>query len=95
MEGGSGWSVDVKSLSHDQLAQLIAQLEGSEHVQQRLELQREFIERLRARGLDNGKIIATLVFGVAKGALRDKIAAGWAPAFGLSVREFKRIASGG
>ncbi len=87
-------SIDVKTCSPQELVLLIEQLEGSEHKALRMEIQRELINRLRFKGESDARIIEILLRGVSVGAKRDKIAAGWAEAFGLTAREFKRIARG-
>ena len=86
--------IDPKSCTHTQLAEFIAQLEDSQHDGLRVRLQCELINRLKKKGLTNARIIELLVQGVAKTAMRDKIAKGWASAFGLTETEFKRIVRG-
>lgn len=39
-------------------------------------------------------IVDQLIWGVGSLAMRNKIARAWAPALGMTMQEFKRIASG-
>lgn len=94
MSDGSGWDIDVKSCSHEQLAALLEQLSGSEHKDVQQQIRRELVDRARQRGLSDHQIISRLVMGVPKGARRNEIAEDWADAFGISASDFKRIASG-
>jgi hypothetical protein len=94
MERDSGWDIDVKGCSHEQLAALLEQLSGSEHKDVQRQIRQELISRARERGLLDHQIISRLVMGVPKGARRNEIAEDWADAFGISVSDFKRIASG-
>lgn len=94
MNGGSGWDIDVKSCSHEQLAALLEQLAGSEHKDVQRRIRQELVNRARQRGLADQQIIGRLVLGVSKGRGRDEIAADWADAFGITEKDFKRIASG-
>lgn len=89
-----GWDIDVKSCSHDQLVELLQQLEGSEHYEIQLAIRRELVDRLRARGFTDAQIVDRLIWGVGSRAMRNKIARVWAPALGMTMQEFKRIANG-
>lgn len=84
-------SIDRKSYSPSQLVELIEQLEGGQHDSLRLDVMRELIERLREKGFTDQGIIEELLRGVGGGRKRDSIAKEWAPAFGLSPRDFKRL----
>jgi len=89
-----GWEIDVKSCSHEQLAALLKLLAGDEQKDIQRQIRRELIDRARARGLTDQQIISRLILGVPKGASRNEVAEDWADAFGISVKDFKRIASG-
>jgi hypothetical protein len=94
MAEGSGWDIDVKSCSHEQLVGLLELLAGSEHRDVQQKIRRELVHRARERGLTDQQIIGRLVLGVPKGTRRNEIAEDWAEAFEISARDFKRIASG-
>jgi hypothetical protein len=89
-----GWEIDVKSCSHEQLAALLKLLAGGEHKDVQRQIRRELVDRARERGLTDQQVINRLVLGVPRGARRNEIAEDWADGFGISVKEFKRIASG-
>jgi hypothetical protein len=86
------WKVDVKSLSPDQIVQLLKELRGSEHKEQVQNLKRELIERARGEGATDEQIIRVLAQNVARGSSLHDVAKEWADCFGISVTEFKRIA---
>ena len=86
--------IDPKSCTPTQLAEYVAQLEDSQHDRLRMQLQHELIDRLKKKGCTDAHIIELLVQGVASPTMRDKIAKGWASAFGLTETEFKRIVRG-
>lgn len=93
MDGQSGWNIDVKSCSPEQLVELSRQLEGSEHKEQLLEVRREMVARLRKAGSSNQEIVDTLIIGVWK-ADRNAMAEEWSLVLGITEQEFKRLASG-
>ena len=86
--------IDPKSCTPAQIVEYIAQLEEGQHDGLRMQLQQELIDRLKKKGCTNAHIIELLVQGVASPTMRDKIAKGWASAFGLTETEFKRIVRG-
>lgn len=87
------WQIDVQSLSNQQIAELVWQLEGSGQEQLVFRLRRELVNRLRARGRTDGEIIRYLTRGVPRGVRLQEFAKAWAGIFNLSVEEFKRIAN--
>jgi len=87
-------SIDPKSCTPTQLVEHIAQLENGQHDRLRIQLQQELIDRLKKKGCTNAHIGELLVQGVASPVMREKIAKGWAPAFGLTEAEFKRMVRG-
>ena len=54
------WTVDVKSLSLDQIVQLLKELRGSEHKELIQNLKLELIERARGEGATDEQIIRVL-----------------------------------
>ena len=93
MSEQSTWKVDVKSLSHRQIIESLEQLKGSGHHEVIIALRKELIGRARAKGLRDEKIIKQLCKGVPRGLRLRELATVWAPMLGLSVKDFKRIAS--
>lgn len=94
MDRERGWGIDVKSFSTEQLVKLHQELDASEHEDVQLDIRRELVTRIRRQGWSDAKIIDYFMSGVPKGEKRNQIAKGWAPALGISEKEFKRIASG-
>lgn len=92
MPKGPSWKVDVKSLSHQELVDLLKQLDVSKHKEVIESLRRELIDRSRARGLSNQKIIRLIALGIPRGRRLNELAKTWAEILGVSVDEFKQIA---
>ncbi|OGQ78261.1 MAG: hypothetical protein A3F90_00525 [Deltaproteobacteria bacterium RIFCSPLOWO2_12_FULL_60_19] len=87
------WKVDVKSLSHNQIVDLLEKLQGSGRQDIILSLRQELIGRARIRGLSDAEIVKSLSRGVPRGLRLQEVAKEWAEALGLTVEEFKRIAN--
>ncbi len=87
-------SIDYKACSPSELVALIEELDGGKHDALRSALKKELMDRLRAKGLTDRRIIEELLRGVGTSATRNKIAKDWAPVFGLTAKEFKRIVLG-
>ena len=94
MERKSGWSIDVKSCSTPELVEVLKQLEGSEHSDTQIGIRSELVLRARNRGLNTSQIIDSLIGQVPRGRERNNIAKEWAESLGITVEEFKRLASG-
>jgi hypothetical protein len=84
-------SIDVASLSHQNLVEMIKQLEGSPYPTLRKKAQKEIVKRLKEKGSDNGEIARLLVSNVYGARKRSYIAKEWAEALGISKDEFLRI----
>ncbi|QPD04511.1 MAG: hypothetical protein Nkreftii_002285 [Candidatus Nitrospira kreftii] len=87
-------SIDYKNCSPHELLSLLKQLEGGDHPSIRASIQRELIDRLKALEMSDRQIVDVLLQGVGYKAKRNKIAKEWAPIFGITAEEFKRIAFG-
>lgn len=88
------WEIDVKNLSHNQIVELLKQLEGGGNEEIVHALRQELVSRVRQRGFQDSEIIRLLAQGVPRGLKLHQVAKHWAEYFGVSVEEFKRIASG-
>jgi hypothetical protein len=86
------WSVDVQSLSHQNIVELLRELKDSPNSLIVSNLRKELVDRLRLRGMDSAQIIKRLANGVVRGRKLNEVAKDWAPALGVTVEEFKRIA---
>ena len=87
------WNVDVKSLGHNQIVDLLEKLQGSGRQDLILSLRQELIGRARIRGLSDAEIVKSLSRAVPRGLRLQEVAKEWAEALGLTVVEFKRIAN--
>jgi len=84
-------SIDVKSLSHTNLVEVIQKLKDSEHPELLRMAQKELVERLKQKGFTNKKIATLLtinVYGVAK---KKAIATEWADALEITKEEFLQL----
>ncbi|HHT9104895.1 MAG TPA: hypothetical protein ACFYD7_03385 [Candidatus Wujingus californicus] len=93
LKGKGGLNIDVKSLSHTSLVEVIKKLKGSNYPELLRLAQKELVERLKLerKGIDNKKIATILVaneYGVAKKKL---IAEEWADAIGITRKEFLEL----
>ena len=90
-KGKSGLNIDVKSLSHISLVEVIQKLKGSNYPELLRLAQKELVERLKRKGFDNKKIATILVaneYGIAKKKL---IAEEWADVIGITKKEFLEL----
>lgn len=84
-------NIDVKSLSHANLVEIIQELKGSNYPNLLRKAQRELVERLKGKGYDNQKVatlLATNVYGVTK---KKEIAKEWAEALDITKEEFLKL----
>lgn len=84
-------SIDVKSLSHTNLVEIIQELKGSKYQELLRKAQKELVERLKKKGFNSQKIavlLTTNVYGVTK---KKAIAEEWAEALGIAKGEFLRL----
>lgn len=88
LKGKGGVSIDVKSLSHTNLVEVIKQLRGSDYPELLRSAQKELVERLKRKGFDNKKIANILVANVYGTAKKRLIAEEWANALGITKKEF-------
>ena len=86
-----GINIDVQSLSHTSLVEVIQKLKGSNYPELLRLAQKELVERLKRKGFDNKKIATILVaneYGVAK---KKMIAEEWVDAIGITRKEFLEL----
>ena len=57
-------AIDVESLSHQSIVDLLKELHGTSHNELALSLQRELVRRLKVRGMDTQEIIRRLAYAV-------------------------------
>ncbi len=84
-------NIEVASLSHENLVDVIKQLNDSTHATVRKKAQKELVNRLKEKGFSNKKIATILtsnVYGIKKRLL---IAKEWAEALEISIEEFLRL----
>jgi len=86
------WNLDIKSLSHQQLVEILRNLQDTQHIEIVRDLRNELIARLRTRGFDTTAIIRRLSYAVPRGTKLSEIATDWAESLGVTAAEFKRIA---
>lgn len=83
--------IDVSTLSHENLTDIITQLKNGPHNIVRKKAQKELIKRLKDNGFSNKKIAMILtanVYGIRKKLL---IAKDWTDALEISEKEFMRL----
>ena len=90
-KGEGGISIDVKSLSHINLVEVIKQLRGSDYPDLLKAAQKELVERLKRKGFSNKKIAEILVANVYDVAKKRLIAEEWADAMGITKKEFLEL----
>jgi hypothetical protein len=93
MSKAPGWTVNVESLSPEEIVRLLKQLAGGSQRSLIDSLRQQLIKQAREEGASNDEIIRTLSWSVARGLKLHEIAKEWAPLFGITVQEFKRIAN--
>lgn len=84
-------SIDVKSLSHTGLVEIIQGLKGSKYPELLRIAQKKLVERLKKKGFNNQKIavlLTTNVYGLAK---KKAIAKEWADGLGITKEEFLQL----
>ena len=89
------WKIDIENLSDEQVVHLLRQLHGSKNHETIRALKEELLRRLRVQDImKDEEIIRYLCSGVPRGRRPElnTIAKEWAEIFGLSEKEFKRIA---
>ncbi|MBI5560016.1 MAG: hypothetical protein HY883_01925 [Deltaproteobacteria bacterium] len=90
-EDKSGINIDVKSLSHASLVEVIKELRGSNYPGLLRKAQKELVERLKRKGIDNKKIAAILIANVYGTAKKKLIAEEWAEALGVTKEKFLEL----
>ena len=88
---GGTINIDVKSLSHTSLVEVIKELRGSNYPELLKKAQKELVERLKRKGFDNKKIAAILVANVYGSAKKRLITEEWADALGITKDEFLKV----
>jgi hypothetical protein len=86
------WNLNVKSLSHQQLVEILRELQDTPYVEIVRDLRKELVERLKSRGVEVPEIIKRLSYAVPRGRKLNEVAGDWAETLGTTVEEFKRIA---
>jgi hypothetical protein len=84
-------NIDVSSLSHENLVEIIKQLKDGAYEKTRKKAQKELVRRLKEKGFDN-KIIVKILTGNLYGTRkRLAIAKEWAEALEISEEEFIKL----
>lgn len=83
--------IDVSSLSHENLVEVIKQLKDSTYVLVRKKAQKELVKRLKDKGFSNKRIAMLLTSNVYGTRKRLDIAKEWAEALDISVKEFMKL----
>jgi predicted transcriptional regulator YheO len=89
--GNNFFDIDVTSLSHKNLVEIIKQLENSKYVMIRKKAQKELVKRLKEKGFNNKQIAMILISNVYGGRKRLSIAKEWAGALEISSEEFLKL----
>ena len=90
----NGVEIDVKNYSEQALLEIIQQLRGSQYRFQQMAAQKELVSRLRVkRSMTTEQIVTVLTHARTKRE-QSEVAAEWAEALEITVKEFKRLASG-
>jgi len=87
----NSFSIDVSSLSHENLVEVIKQLKDSAYVTVRKKAQRELVKRLKDKGFSNKRIAMLLTSNVYGTRKRLEIAKEWAEALEISTKEFMKL----
>jgi broad-specificity NMP kinase len=90
-EGENFLNIDVSLLSHQNLVEIIKQLEDSAYVAVRKKAQKELVRRLKDKGFDNKKIAMMLTSNVYGKRKRLTIAKEWVEALEISESEFMKL----
>jgi len=86
------WNLDVKSLSHQRLVEILRELQDTPYVEIVRDLRKELIERLKSRGMTIPEIVKRLSYAVPRGRKLNEVAGDWAEILEITPAEFKRIA---
>ncbi|PIQ93269.1 MAG: hypothetical protein COY75_03880 [Nitrospirae bacterium CG_4_10_14_0_8_um_filter_41_23] len=89
--GNNFFDIDVTSLSHENLVEIIKQLENSKYVMIRKKAQKELVKRLKEKGFKNKQIAMILISNVYGERKRLSIAKDWAGALEISLEEFLKF----
>lgn len=84
-------NIDVSTLSHQSLVEIIKALKDSPYVSLRKKAQKELVKRLKEKGFDDKRIAMLLVSNIYGVRKRLLIAKEWADALGISKDEFLRL----
>lgn len=84
-------NIDVKSLSHTTLVEIIEELKGSNYQELLKKARKELIERLKRKGYENKKIATILVANEYGKAKKKLIAHEWAGVLGITKDEFLEL----
>lgn len=87
-------SVELSSLSHSNLVELIGFLENSPYSVLRKKAQKELVRRLKEKGFDNKSIAKLLVSNVYGRREKILIAKEWAEALEISSDAFLKLIGG-
>jgi hypothetical protein len=93
MKKPADWTVNVETLSEREIVRLLEQLKGSTRHDLITSLRQRLIQIAVEEGGTRDEIIKTLSQNVARGLSLHALAKEWAPLFGITVAEFKRIAN--
>ncbi len=89
--GNNFFDIDVTSLSHENLVEIIKQLEDSKYVMVRRKAQKELVKRLKEKGFKNKQIAMILISNVYGERKRLSIGKEWAGALEISLEEFLKL----
>ncbi len=84
-------NIDVSSLSHENLVEIIKQLKDSAYEKARKKAQKELVKRLKEKGFDNKGIVKILTNNLYGTRKRLAIAKEWAEALEISEEEFTKL----
>ena len=91
IKGKGSVNIDVKSLSHESLVKVIAELKDSDYQGLRNSAMKELVARFRCKGAANAKIAKILVANEYGQAKKRLIANDWADALGITKEDFLRL----
>lgn len=89
--GNNFFDINVSSLSHENLVEIIKQLEDSKYLMVRKKAQKELVKRLKEKGFSNKQIAMILISNVYGERKRLSIAKEWAGALEISFEEFLKL----
>lgn len=91
IKGKGSVDIDVKSLSHENLVKVIAELKDSDYQELRNSAMKELVARLRCKGIANEKIAKILIANEYGRVKKRLIADDWADALGITKDDFLRL----